>query len=135
MVRPKLIIVLYCGLLACFASFGQKKPQSGFRIACPIVGPKLTKIVKPTYPELAKQAHIEGKVSLKCFIGLDGSVEKIEVEKGHELLVPAATEAVSQWKYEPLVLGGKAVDRLTTVDIIFQLPKEQKKSDSHKPSD
>jgi periplasmic protein TonB len=88
-------------------------------------------MVRLTYPELAKQANIEGKVSLRCIIGVDGSVEEIEVEAGHELLVPAATEAVSQWMYKPLVLGGKAVETQTRVDIIFQLPKEQKKAESH----
>jgi len=89
---------------------------------------KLIKIVRPIYPAEAKRARIEGTVSLKCLIGLDGSVEKIEVEKGHELLTPAATKAVSQWKYKPLKLNGKAVQTETTVNIIFQLPKEQKKA-------
>jgi len=130
MVRTQLIIALSCGLITSNAAFGQKKPLSGFRIACPIVGPKLIKMVRPTYPELAKQAHIEGKVSLRCIIGVDGSVEKIEVEAGHELLVPAAMEAVSQWKYEPLVLRGKAVETQTRVDILFQLLKGQNKAES-----
>lgn len=63
-------------------------------------------------------------MSLKCLIGLDGSIDKIEVEKGHELLAPAAIKAVSQWKYEPLLLNGKGVQTETTVNVIFQLPKE-----------
>ena len=66
-------------------------------------------------------------MSLRSLIGLDGSVEKIEIEKGHELLVPAATKAVSQWKYEPLLLNGKPVQTQTTVNIIFQLAKKPRK--------
>jgi periplasmic protein TonB len=68
---------------------------------------------------------------LRCIIGLDGSAEKIEVEEGHELLVPAATEALSQWMYKSLVLGGKAVESQTRVAIIFQLLQEQKRAESH----
>ncbi len=87
-------------------------------------------MVRSIYPELARQAHVEGTVSLKCLVGLDGSVENIEVKKGHALLIHAATEAVSQWKYKPLLLNGKAVETDTIVNIIFQLPKEQKKTDA-----
>lgn len=80
---------------------------------------------------LARQAKVEGKVSLRCIIGTDGSVEKIEVKKGPPLLVAAATKAVSQWKYKPLVLNGKAVEVETVVDVIFQLPKPQTDTDPH----
>ena len=123
-VRTSLTIPVIWWLLVCPCVFGQKKSDSGVRISCPPVRQKLIKIVRPTYPEEAKQARIEGTVSLKCLIGLDGSIEKIEVEKGHELLAPAATKAVSQWKYKPLLLNGKAVQTETTVNVIFQLPKE-----------
>jgi len=85
-------------------------------------------MVRPVYPPLARQAHVEGTVSLKCLVGPDGSIENIGVEKGPALLVDAAIEAVSKWKYKPLLLNGKAVKTDTTVNIIFQLPKEQKKT-------
>ncbi len=92
--------------------------------------PKLIKKVMPSYPEPAKQARIEGTVLLTCLIGVDGSVEKIEVVKGHKLLAKAAIEAVSQWKYEPVKLNEKPVQADTSVEIIFELPKETKKTDS-----
>ncbi len=87
-------------------------------------------MVRPIYPELARQAHVEGTVSLNCFIGLDGSVEKIDVKTGPALLVQAAITAVSQWRYKPLLLNGKAVEMQTIVNIRFQLPKEEKKIDA-----
>jgi len=90
---------------------------------------KLVKMVRPAYPESAKQAHIEGVVLLMCLIGADGSVKKLDVVKGHELLVPAAIEAVSQWKYEPVKINGKAVEADTSVRIIFEFPKVKKKVD------
>ncbi len=49
------------------------------------------------------------------------------------MLTQAATEAVSQWKFKPLVLNGQAVEMETTVNIDFQLPKWKKKVDSTKP--
>ena len=130
MMRTKLIAALFCGLTASSPQFAQKKPESGVKIVCPLMEhPEVLKMVTPTYPEAAKQAHIEGTVVLKCRIGVDGSVEKIELVKGNELLVPSAMEAVSQWKYAPLKLNEKPIPAETTVRIILQLPKEDKKSD------
>jgi protein TonB len=70
---------------------------------------------------------------LTCIIARDGLIKRIEVKEGHPLLIQAATEAVSQWKFKPLVLNGQAVEMETTVDIDFQLPKGQQKTDSTKP--
>ncbi len=70
---------------------------------------------------------------MKCLVGLDGLVEKIEVKKGHPLLIQAAMDAVSQWKFKPPLLNGKRVEMETTVSIDFQLPKEQQNTSSTKP--
>jgi TonB family protein len=104
--------------------FGQQKNDDGIRLHCKLLADAhATKIVRPTYPELARQTHVEGRVSLACIIGRDGSVQKIEVKKGHPLLIQAATDAVAQWKFKPIVLNGQAVEMETTVNIDFQLPK------------
>ena len=127
MVRTKLIIGLFCGLVALAAGIAQEKTDSTVKIVCRAMQHlKLVKMVRPTYPESAKQAHIEGTVVLTCLIGTDGSVEKLDVVRGHELLVQAALEAVSQWKYEPLKLNGKAVQAETSVRVIFEIPKKKK---------
>jgi periplasmic protein TonB len=68
---------------------------------------------------LARQAHIEGRVSLSCLIRTDGTIDKIEVKKGNRLLIQAATEAVSKWKFKPMMLNGKAVEMETVVNIDF----------------
>jgi TonB family protein len=111
--------------LAVSTALAQTKPGTNGRLICPPVRTKLLKKVQPVYPVLARQAHTEGKVRLWCIIGTDGLVEKIEVTEGPPLLVEAATKAVSQWKYKPLVLNGKAVEVDTSVDFIFKLPKAQ----------
>ena len=38
---------------------------------------------------------------------------------GTPVLVPAAVEAVKQWKYQPLLIGGEAIEVETTVEIGF----------------
>jgi TonB family protein len=106
--------------------FGQQKNDDGIRLHCKLLTDgHATKIVRPTYPELARQTHVDGRVSLACIIGRDGSVQKIEVMKGHPLLIQAATDAVAQWRFKPIVLNGQAVEMETTVNIDFQLPNPE----------
>jgi len=63
---------------------------------------------------------------MTCIVGRDGLVKSIVVKKGHPLLIKAATDAVSQWKFKPLLLNGEAVEVETAVAIDFRLPKGQK---------
>jgi TonB family protein len=57
--------------------------------------------VAPTYPELARRMHVGGKVVLLVTIQPDGTVSSTKVESGHALLVPAAQEAVTHWRFSP----------------------------------
>ena len=57
--------------------------------------------VAPAYPELARRMHVGGKVVLLVTIKPDGSVSGTKVESGHALLVPAAQDAVSHWRFAP----------------------------------
>jgi protein TonB len=70
---------------------------------------------------LAKQARIQGSVKLQATISKDGSVENLQVVSGHPLLVPAAIQAVRQWKYKPTVLNGEPVEVITEIDVNFTL--------------
>lgn len=132
-VRTQFITAFLCALLVSLTVSGQQHYNDGVRISCPLLHSQPIKIVRPTYPELARQTHVEGRVSLNCLVGRDGSVERIQVKKGHPLLIQAATEAVSQWKFKPLRLNGKAVEIETTVNIDFQLLKNQKKANPKQP--
>jgi TonB family protein len=57
--------------------------------------------VSPAYPELARRMHVSGKVVLLVTIQADGKVSATKVESGHALLVPAAQDAVSRWRFAP----------------------------------
>jgi len=107
----------------------QEKQSARDKIVWSVHPPHLIKRVEPIYPPLAEQMHVSGKVTLRCVIARDGSVKEIQVMKGRPLLIQAAIDAVSQWKYEPVLLNGEAVEVGTTVDIVFVLPSKQKKAD------
>jgi TonB family protein len=121
----KLISVLLCAIAISLSAFAQESTRPNVRISCPLLNPHPVKIVRPTYPALARQTHVEGRVSLNCLVGTDGLVAKIKATKGHPLLIQAATDAVSKWRFKPLVLNGKAVELETIVNIDFQLPKQK----------
>jgi len=66
-------------------------------------------------------ARIQGAVRLEAVIGTDGTVQNLKVLAGHPLLVKAATDAVSRWRYQPTLLNGEPVEVLTEVLVTFNL--------------
>ncbi|HLZ43883.1 MAG TPA: energy transducer TonB [Candidatus Sulfotelmatobacter sp.] len=75
--------------------------------------------IDPIYPPLAKQARIEGIVTLRVQINQSGDVERATLISGHPMLAPAAIEAVKQWKYRPYLLNAEPVNVDTTVSLNF----------------
>jgi protein TonB len=81
----------------------------------------LVRKVLPTYPSLARSARIQGSVVLQAVISKQGLIENLRVLSGHPLLVPAAIEAVRQWRYRPYVLNNEPVEVETQVTVNFSL--------------
>jgi len=77
--------------------------------------------VQPAYPPLARQARIQGTVVLRAIISRDGRIENLQVLSGHPMLVPAAIEAVRQWRYQPYILNDQPVEVETQVTVNFTL--------------
>jgi len=77
--------------------------------------------VKPGYPAIAKNARIQGSVVLHAIISKQGSIENLRAVSGHPMLIPAAMEAVRQWRYKPYYLNGEPVEVETTVTVNFTL--------------
>jgi protein TonB len=75
--------------------------------------------VNPVYPQLAKQARIQGVVVLEAEISTEGSIDNLRVISGHPLLTQAAMDAVKQWKYKPTLLNGEPVPVVTTITVNF----------------
>jgi periplasmic protein TonB len=77
--------------------------------------------VTPQYPQLARQARIQGTVVLQAVIGKDGTVQNLHVLSGHPLLIEAAVDAVRQWRYKPYYLNGEPVEVDTQINVNFTL--------------
>lgn len=75
----------------------------------------------PVYPELARRAHVQGKVMLECVIDTDGRVTDLRVVSGHPLLTGAALDAVRGWTYTPTTLNGRPIRVILNVTVTFGL--------------
>lgn len=95
--------------------------NGNLRIGANVMVANLVHKVAPEYPDLAKQARIQGAVRFSVVVGKDGSVESLNLISGHPLLVDAAKTAVQQWQYKPTLLNGDPVRVATTVDVNFTL--------------
>ena len=76
---------------------------------------------KPVYPPIAKSARISGSVVLAATISKNGSIENLRLVSGHPMLVPAAMDAVKQWRYRPYMLNGEPVEVETSITVNFNL--------------
>jgi TonB family protein len=85
--------------------------------------PKLIKMVEPVYPEVARQAQVEGLVILEATTDKYGRVQSARVLRPVPLLNQAAVEAVKQWIYEPAVIDGEPRGMIFTVTVTFRLKK------------
>ena len=77
--------------------------------------------IEPTYPILAREAHIQGAVVLTAIIDKYGNIENLQVVSGHPMLAPAAINAVRQWRYRPFLLNGQPLEVETTITVTFDL--------------
>ncbi|MBZ5537787.1 MAG: energy transducer TonB [Acidobacteriia bacterium] len=103
----------------------KQKTQLSKPLRMPVsIGVQQAKLIyapTPVYPPLARSNHIQGAVVLEAIISRDGMVQDLKVESGHPLLVPAAVDAVSQWRYRPTLLNGQPVEVITTITVNFKL--------------
>ena len=81
----------------------------------------LIRKVQPVYPALARSARIQGTVVLVAVISKEGTIEKLHALAGHPMLVPAAIEAVRQWRYRPYILNREPIEVETQITVRFSL--------------
>ncbi len=81
----------------------------------------LIRRVQPMYPPLARSARVQGSVVLAAVISKAGTIENLTLISGHPMLVPAALQAVSQWRYRPYILNGEAIEVDTQITVNFVL--------------
>jgi protein TonB len=83
--------------------------------------PKLLRQVDPIYPEIARQARIEGIVIIEAKTDIYGRVRGLRLLRSIPLLDQAALDAVGRWVYEPLIIAGRPRGVVFTVTVRFTL--------------
>jgi periplasmic protein TonB len=91
------------------------------RVGGNVKAPRRTFAPEMQYPFLAKQAKIQGDVVIDAVIDEQGDVVQAHVMSGPALLVPAALDTVTKWKYEPSYLDGSPVSVEMHVVVHFTL--------------
>ena len=57
--------------------------------------------VTPRYPELARTLNLAGTVRLVITVAPNGSVKSVRAVGGNPVLLKAAQDAISRWKWAP----------------------------------
>ena len=127
--KTKLIIfILLFSLVGIFAQQKakvQKPDESGFIEVDEV--PVLISKIKPSYPEIARLAGIEGTVYLKVLVDENGNVVKTKVEQGaKEILDNSALQAAQKAKFSPAMLNNKPVKVWVVLPIAFKLDVDKK---------
>jgi len=112
-------VLLGC-LSATSLATAQAVPQR-VRVSQGVMQSLIVKKVNPTYPQGAKDDHIQGAVELNVIVDKQGNVSKLQLISGHPILAPAAIDAVKQWKYKPYLLNGNPIEVETKVTVNFTL--------------
>ncbi len=107
--------------ILCLALSSAQEAAQPVEISSQEAGELIVHKVAPVYPPLARQARIQGTVTLKATIDKSGAVHTIQLISGHPMLAPAAIEAVHQWQYKPYTLNGQPVEVETNVLVNFRL--------------
>lgn len=81
----------------------------------------LRPVAQPAYPEVAREAGIEGTVEMRVTIDEQGKVVDIRLLSGEPALAQAAVDAVRQWRYRPYFVDHKAVKIVTVIRLEFKL--------------
>lgn len=89
---------------------------------------RLLSRVDPIYPEEARQQSIEGTVRLHTIFNREGVVQSVTSMSGPPMLVPAAMNAVRQWRYSQTILGGQAMETEEDVTVQFRLASSASKN-------
>jgi protein TonB len=84
-----------------------------------LTGGQILYRVPPVAPPEASQLGLHGDVVLQVTIAKDGTLGAIRPVSGDPRLIPAAVDAVRQWRYQPFLQNGNAVEVQGKITIHF----------------
>jgi TonB family protein len=67
------------------------------------------RMVKPTYPQMAHRANIEGKVTVEVELDTEGKVVDAKATSGHHMLRQAAEDAAKRSRFKPALFDGTPI--------------------------
>lgn len=91
------------------------------RIGGAIKPPLKIKDVKPVYPQIAQDSHVQGVVIIEAIIDEAGRVADARILRSIPLLDQAALEAVQQWEFRPFHVNGAPQPVVMTLTVNFYL--------------
>jgi periplasmic protein TonB len=109
------------GMLSAANSTAPKVAVQKVRVSQGVLQGNAISQPKPIYPQIAKSARISGSVVLAATISKNGNIENLRLVSGHPMLVPAAMDAVKQWRYKPYLLNGDPVEVETSITVNFTI--------------
>jgi TonB family protein len=95
--------------------------RTAVRIGGALVAPKLLRRVAPEYPYLAVQVRATGTVVAEAHVDEAGRVTSVTLVSGNPVFAEAVIAAVSQWRYQPLLLNGIPTPFILNVNLYFNL--------------
>ena len=76
---------------------------------------------KPEYPEIARQAQMQGTVVLRVLVSKEGKVQELIMAKSSPVFDDAAESAIRQWQFRPAIMGHQTVAAWVTIPVRFVL--------------
>jgi len=82
-----------------------------------------TKYVAPKYPRAAERRNLSGWVDVMFTVAVDGSTKDIEIAESNpgDVFVNAATRAVENWEFEPVIENGELTEKRAAVRMMFAI--------------
>jgi len=98
-------------------------PLAPVRVGGQIKEPVKVRHVDPVYPEVTRQARIEGIVIIEAVIDTAGRICEARILRGVPILDEAALEAVRQWEYTPTLINGVPTPVRMTITVTFRFKR------------
>ena len=99
--------MLFVLFVACLGSAASAQAQQSSNAR------RIVRQVSPVYPDVAKKINLGGTVKVIAVVATGGDVKSVEPVGGSPVLLKAAQDAVSKWKFVP---GGESRE---TVELHF----------------
>jgi TonB family protein len=93
-----------------------------YLLGCGVTPPKIVYQTQPEFSEHARKKKISGTVILSLFVGIDGSVRDVKIERSLErTLDQQAMAAAKLWKFEPATKDEQPIAVRLSVEMSFRL--------------